>query len=280
MNRNRDLTIRSLAALLALAAAPGCVAPALQPAPKLDAAPTYAVQPDPLGDQRFTHTLQPLDDAKTVLYLQSFGGGGAGVGLLLGPLGVAANAKAIGANTDADVKLLAGKLPLRPADTYQDVLRELPELAAAAPGAGAVRLTPEVLIVRAKDEVLLFGCTLGVDYTGVGTKWSRTYVYQTGISIPKAQVAQGLAPEQLQALQAELRTGFQTLTALYLDDLHGKAEPVRSVKFKSVYMSPRFTFELVGQELPGPADRRVVRLVLRNGGAITYSFPQAAVEVN
>ncbi len=266
----------SAPALLLVLLASGCVAPQVsRPVPKLDTAPAYAVLPPPVPDEkRFNHMLQPLDDAKLVVYNNNFGGGGAAVGVLFGPLGVAANIKAIKNATTADVALLHGKLPVQPIALFQDVVQATPDLAPAAGGAPAVRLIPEVLVVKTKGELLRFGCTLWVDFTPVGTSWGRTYVFQTAFAAPKEQVAQGLAPEQLQQLEQELRAGYAALAAAYLDDLHGKAEPLRDVTFKSEYVTPRIVLDLLGKELPGPADRLVVRTA-----RVTYSLPRTNVEV-
>ncbi|HVE52127.1 MAG TPA: hypothetical protein VNB23_01955 [Ramlibacter sp.] len=87
-----------VAGLLAACAAPQ---PRVMPARTAIDAP-YALERSPLLDQT-SHTAMHLDRERRILYQQSLGGGGVGVGLLLGPLGVAANIAMIEANTKADV---------------------------------------------------------------------------------------------------------------------------------------------------------------------------------
>ena len=122
--------------------------------------------------------------------------------------------------------------------------------------------------------MLLLGCTLTVDYRPAGLKWVGRYVYQTALKHPKAEVARGLTPAQLKDASAELRAGFQALTTLYLGDLHGKLPPGQDIRFKSSYLSPRQLVELPGQQLPGTADRAVIR-----GTSTMYSFPRGSIEI-
>jgi hypothetical protein len=257
-------------------AASACAAPHYMSVPKQEGIVGHVIAPDPYTKAHFSNTLKPLNDENNVLYRQEFGGGGAALGVLLGPIGVAANAAAIGSATSADVELLKGKLPLDPTALYRDVAKDFPEL--AEPNIDvksvAVRVSPKVLIVKAEGEVLLLGCTLTVDYRPAGLKWVGHYVYQTTLKYAKAEVAQNLTSDQIKRANAELRAGFQALTALYFDDLHGKLPLGHDVRFKSAYLSPRNLFELHGQQLPGTADRAVIR-----GTSATYSFPRAGIEV-
>jgi hypothetical protein len=83
-----------------------------------------------------------------------------------------------------------------------------------------------------------------------------------------------LTPEQLQEADAQLRTGFKVLTALYLDELHGSVGPEKEVRYKSEYVSTRYLMEFRGKELPAPSDRFIVR-----GVGVMYSLPRAYVQV-
>ena len=108
-----------LGALLAVASLVGCGTP-----------PTYKLRPvtgqspgtfslahsKVVEDER--HGTRHLDAAKSIVYSQNFGGGGAALGLLLGPLGVAANISMIDSNTEADAVRLRGKLTLAPRELF------------------------------------------------------------------------------------------------------------------------------------------------------------------
>ena len=94
--------IQAIAASIILTA---CVSvpPPQQPI-KVNLGDSYEIYRAPLLDQT-NHTLQHLNQNKDILYSQTYGGGGAGVGLLLGPLGVAANIKAIESKLSDDIDL-------------------------------------------------------------------------------------------------------------------------------------------------------------------------------
>jgi len=263
--------------LVFILATSACAAPKfLAPPPKLDAMPAHVIiAPHGDDEKRFNLNLQPLDDAKSIIYRQEYGGGGVAVGLMLGAVGVMANRAAIKNETLADVELLKNKLPVRPLALYQDVATEFPELAIPAAHTKAVRIIPEVLVVRTDDEMLLIGCRLIVNYTSVGRPWIAIYTYQTDLKFPKAEVAQGLNPEQATKLRGQLRHGFLSLTGLYLDDVKTQSAPGKIVYFKSAFLTPRIMRSMVGQEQKGPGDRVVLR-----GRRGVLSFPRASVELS
>lgn len=262
---------RRLLALPLLAALAACT-PRFLAVPTHQKEPAHAVAPEADLEARFNHTLQPLDDAKTVLYLQTFGGS-LGVGLLLGPIGVAANIAAVRNKTNEEVTMLKGKLPWSPAAIYAEAAKGRPELASAV-GSGSVRLSPQLLVVRVKDDALLLGCALTVDQRPTGQEWKATYYFQTRQKLPLADAVKGLPAERLLAVEAELRAGFRAVTELYFDDLRGKLGPGKEITYKSEFVTPFTAIEFKGMELPGPADRAVIRAV---GGM--FSLPRELVEV-
>src|SRR5438067_504639 len=252
----------------------GCAAPQLQPVPAMTAAPSYSIGPNPLVEKTFDHMRRPLDEGNSVIYLQSFGGGGVALGALLGPLGVAANMSMIGNNTDADVALLKGKIPLDPRTLFSEVAAEQPALAPASGAGKSVRLTPLLDVVKQESDELWFGCSLLVDYSATGTNWVGKYVYQLPLSYPKADVVRGLSEQQLKDLADQARNGFRALAQLYLDDAAGKLASEREVKFRSAFIWPRFNFELTGKDLPSGAERKNIRIP----GTI-YSLPRDLVQL-
>lgn len=263
---------RLLAVPLLLGLVTACAPPRFLAVPTAAKEPAHVVAPEADLETRLGSSLQPLDDARTVLYLQTYGGS-VGVGLLLGPFGVAANAAAMGNKTKEEAALLKGKLPWDPAALYAEVAKGRPELSGTGDKA-AVRVSPQLLVVKTEGDVLLLGCALQVDHRPAGQEWKATYLYQTRQRFPLAEAAKGLAPAQLQAAEAELRAGFQALTALYFDDLRGKLGPGKDVTYKSDFVTPRFVIEWKGKEVPGPGDRVVLRAV----GAM-LSLPRDAVQV-
>lgn len=251
-----------------------CVAPQMLAVPAITPPASHSVGTHPLVEKNFNHMLRALDDKNSILYLQSFGGGGVGLGLL-GPFGVAANISMIEKNTDADVALLKGKIPLDPQAIFSEISGEYPTLTSGATLHKSVRITPLIDVIRQENEQLLFGCSILVDYTPIGTNWVGKYVYQFSLEYSKNDIAQGLSPDQHRALSDQAKTGFRMLANLYLDDMSGKLPSRRDLKFKSTFISPRFGIEMAGQEVSNDGERITIRSV----GAV-YSFPKSLVHVS
>lgn len=257
MKKIRSRLFGIVAVVLSLGA---CAAPPMLTVPIVTPAPSYSVGPNPLVEKSFDHTSRPLDDKNSVVYLQSFGGGGTALGLL-GPFGVAANISMIKNNTDADVALLKGKISLDPQAIFAEIFREYPALINGTDKNKSVRLTPLVNVVKQENEQLLFGCSILVDYTSTGTSWVGRYMYQIPLEYSKTDVAKGLSSDQNKMLIDQVKKGFRALARLYLDDVNGGLPSKRDIKFKSKFVSPRFAFELVGQELRSDGKRVEIRSV-------------------
>jgi hypothetical protein len=265
-------------ALLALALITGCASgpPPMQAKPPALTASRHALAPEPGIEKTYSHVLKPLDDKGGILYVQNYGGGGVGLGLLLGPLGVAANIAAIEKNTNDDLAVLKGKFSLDPIALTQAAVAERPEFAPNAGTQAATRLSPVVQIVRDEAGRLLVGCILNVAGTSTERAWRGRYVYQTSVVLDKADVARsGLSDSQRRQLDQAVAEGFKALVQLYADDSMGKLEGGKEVAFTSEYVTPRFSFELRGQSLAAPADR----LQVRSFNAV-YSLPRAMVKLS
>lgn len=254
----------TLASLAGCAGTPTYLAPPTAPAGS-------ALAAEGLPQYLANHTVAFLDDTRHVQYVQNFGGGGVGVGVMFGPLGVLANAKAIESNTVADTAALTGKFPVDPVATLRAVAAETGF--ALDGGAGAMQLTPYLLIVRSEDERLLFGSGLLAQRAG-DAPWRGVYLHQLAFTTTKADAALGLSAEQRATLDAQLRDGLATALALYRADLAGALAAAGQVRFVSDFVSPRFRFELLGQRLPSDDGA----LVVRTYDAV-YSLPLGAVTV-
>jgi len=265
MSRTAPLALLALA----IASLAGCAgAPVYLAAPSAPAG--HALAAEGLTDHQ-VHTVSYLDLTRHTQYLQNFGGGGVGVGLMLGPLGVLANAKAIESNTAADTAALFGKFEVA-------AVAELRAVAEAAGfaldgGAAADRITPYLLVVRTEGEQLCFGSALLVQRAGAAP-WRGVYLRQLGFTVAKAEAEKGLADAARAALQREARAGFAVALDLYRADLAGALVAQGEVRFQSDFVSPRFRFELLGQRLPTHDGS----LVVRTYDAV-YSLPPGAVTV-
>lgn len=247
----------------------GCTTLKYQSAPPVSSDTQFVV-----GKSTLLSTLDSLNDSGDILYFQNFGGGGVGVGLLLGPIGVAANAAAIKSNTKKDVDLLSGKIDLSPVDLFENAARTSSfDLKEDLPQAAAI--TPYVYITKVGDEKLLFASAMIVE-TSPGEKesWIGKYMYQTDFEVNKDAIGGGLSKEIEDELRMEILAGFNYLLSLFVQDAQGVLLIENSVKFKSNFVSPRFDFQMLGDTLATQSERVDIRTV----GAI-YSLPKVSVEV-
>ncbi|WP_228730120.1 hypothetical protein [Shewanella sedimentimangrovi] len=219
-------------------------------------------------------TLMHLNDAQDILYQQNFGGGGMTVGLLFGPLGVAANAAAISSATEEDVKLLKGKLDFDPKTLFtQAVQGQGQTLTDTDPQ--ALSLSPYIYVTKTDEEQLLIGTALIVEtHPGQKSNWVGKYMYQTELKMAKADMADGISEAEHASLQQALTQGFDELVQLFLAERQGGIKTEQAITFVSDFVSPRFKFEMVGDQLAADADRVNIRTV---GGV--YSLPKDAVEL-
>lgn len=269
------MTFARLLLVATLAALAGCAG-----------VPQYLAQP-PAHDAAYklgrsaqldfeAHTMVFLDDARRTRFVQNFGGGGAGVGVMFGPLGVLANAAAIKSTTKEDSALLRGKLGL-------DVQREF-EAAALAAGFRADAAVdqapvaaPYLEVVRIDDQRFALGAVLVVELGVSRGNWRGVYQSQMDTVLTRADVAATLAPEHQAALAAELRQAFAGVIALARADVDG-ALPVAvdEVTFKSDYLTPRIVFELPAQRL----ETRDGRVLLRTAySVVSLPVDQVTIEV-
>ena len=173
---SRALSVMAMAMLLAACAAPPKFL-AVQPKPAEGAG--YVLARSPRLDET-SHLVGHLDADKNIVYTQNFGGGGVGLGLLLGPLGVAANIGMIDSETKKDIASLYGRVDLKPAETFRRaaLARGLPLALTAAPGAG--RLTPYVLVTRIENDRVLIAAALLIEHGAPPQQWTGRYLVRCG----------------------------------------------------------------------------------------------------
>lgn len=220
------------------------------------------------------HTLMHLNDGKDILYQQNFGGGGAAVGILLGPIGVAANIAAIQSNTEDDVEVLKGKITVDPKVIFKKSSEKI-GLTLNENSATSVSVSPYIIVSKTENEQLLLGAAMIVE-TAPGKKdnWVGKYMYQTSVKVSKSSISDGVDAEESKLIETSLSDGFEKIVALYLEDRKGTLITQNPVTFTSDFVSPRFKFEMVGDLIPSAESRVNIRTV----GAV-YSLPKDAVEV-
>ncbi len=251
-----------LGALLAVASLVGCGTP-----------PTYKLRPvtgqspgtfslahsKAVEDER--HAVRHLDAAKSIVYSQNFGGGGAALGLLLGPLGVAANASMIDSNTEADAVRLRGKLTLAPRELFlaaatQHGLEVVDDAAAGA--AGRTLATPYLFVSKTDNDRLLTAAAVRLEYGQGADQWSGVYMYQLPSSYQLDDLAR-LTPEMQARLGTEVALGFSALAAFIAkeapqQDGQAKGGTEKDFSYKSDLLTPRIEIEMNGRFIARSGD--------------------------
>lgn len=220
--------------------------------------------------QQTNHMTQHLNAEKSIVYSQGFGGGGAGLGLLLGPLGVAANVAMIESNTKADTQKLFGKVPVDPVQSLNKAakgrqLEFLPSTVAPS------NLTPYLHIVKTTETTLSIATALVYES---GSKVPAKYVFQLPETYTVEQLS-GLDAGGSTMLQNSVDVGFNRLLAFFIKDVGDKPAEEQQIQFKSSFVSPRFEFELMGAVAEKNDDVTWIRTV----GAV-YGLQKAAVSVS
>lgn len=251
-----------LGALLAVASLVGCGTP-----------PTYKLRPvtgqspgtfslahsKAVEDER--HAVRHLDAAKSIVYSQNFGGGGAALGLLLGPLGVAANASMIDSNTEADAVRLRGKLTLAPRELFlaaatQQGLEVVDDAAAGVPG--RTLATPYLFVSKTDNDRLLTAAAVRLEYGQGADQWSGVYMYQLPSSYQLDDLAR-LTPEMQARLGTEAAQGFSALAAFIAkeapqQDGQPKGGTEKDFSYKSDLLTPRIEIEMNGRFIARSGD--------------------------
>ncbi len=197
------------------------------------------------------HMVGHLDADKNIVYSQAQGGGGAAVGILLGPLGVLANVKMIESKTKSDVAVLVNKLNIKPATLFADAARKGGLKIGGAQQ--AARLSPYVFVSKIGDDRLLVLAALMVEQTAIPEKWTGKYMFQTARAYTLAQLS-SLDANGSRELNDALSVGFARLVEHVRDEKPGQAELERKIAYKSRMIFPGADLDLPGSLIADEAD--------------------------
>jgi hypothetical protein len=271
--------------VLSLLPALGCVvllagcATAMQPyQPAQQIAATtdkYTLGTAPVPDD-YMHRF--IDTKHSELYMQNQGGGGAAVGVLLGPIGVLANVAAIKKQTETDSTLLQNKLPIDVQHLFVTSMAGAPTVARVEGNATAPSLAPLLYVVKLDDAHIRFASLVYVKSAFDGKPWSRQYVYELPDSYGKDELARGLSANQLARLAADAEAGFQWIAATYLSDVSGTFHPQQKSVIHSDFVTPRFQIAYNGYRFD-PGAGRVGFVMGRSASSTIYSLPDDAATV-
>jgi hypothetical protein len=203
-----------------------------------------------------TPTLDHLDSEKDIVYMQEFGGGGVGLGLLAGPIGVAANVAMVNAQTESDAALLRDKIGIKPRQVFLSRAQGKALKIAETPGTGGAKIIPYLYVAKTENDQMLLAAALVIEQGEGASKWTGTYMYQLPEKYGKQQLA-NLDATQRQRLGGDLALGFDAL----IDYITHEQPPVaeRFIRFKSDFLSPRFSFEQPGALISQSDDMAWVR---------------------
>lgn len=246
--------MRALLTLLFATTLVGC---ASTPAPLLTPRAAAATEPLTLQKsellQQTNHSTRHLNADKTIVFTQNFGGGGAGLGLLLGPIGVAANIAMIEKATQADAKQLSDKLRVNPWESFKQAWpAEAPGLAAAK-SEHAPSIAPYLYVVRVDEQRLQLAAAFLVEQGQGAGKWTGRYLFQLPGSYT-VEALSSLDEARTNALQQEMVGGFKALARFYLGDRQEALATEPKMLFKSSFVTPRFEFEMLGALAQEQAD--------------------------
>ena len=218
------------------------------------------------------HMVRPLNASNSIVYEQQFGGGGVGLGLMLGPLGVAANVAAIKKRTETESQTLFDKVALDPVALLASLLEEAAISRASETSPTTFTMKPYVRIVSEGNENVWIAA--GIDVSDSALPWTGKYLAQLAGEWPRSELAEGLSPDRSHELEGQVKAALREALHLYIDDAAGKLKSTDKVNFTAPFMSPRIKFQLYGMVLPSDEAHKVFRSI---GGI--FSFPAGQAEV-
>lgn len=246
--------------------------PPIQQPLKISASEVSGIYRSPLLD-RTDHTLQHLNSSKDVLYSQNYGGGGVGVGVLLGPLGVAANMKAIESNTMKDVGVLKNSLNIKPLDNFIKAAGKSNLAIKVGAVGGVTKFDPYVLIEKTEGDVIMLASALMVEEAGSAGKIQYKYLVQLPKTYSIAELSK-LSAENIRELDGLIEDGFSSLIARIQSESSANLQAEESVTVISEFLTPRFKFEMAGSLIEQNSSYSWVRVI---GGI--YGVRNADIQV-
>jgi hypothetical protein len=210
----------------------------------------------PILDQT-NHTVQYLNKDKDILYYQTYGGGGAGLGLLAGPFGVVANIKMIESATMKDVTVLNEKLGVSISDLFGKAAEANDYVMSASDSTSGIRINPYLLVEKTEGEQLMLASVLLVD---TSAKFPNKYVVQLPVQYGVEQLS-SLSEDERANLERLVVDGFASLLNRLKAETTVDVALEKKIKVKSEFLSPRFNFEMPASLIEIEGDLVWVRMI-------------------
>lgn len=190
-------------------------------------------------------TAQFVDAEHEILYSQTFGGGGLGLGLLLGPLGGLANASMVESKTMSEASSLKGKIQISPTEIFQNEAKKLGLSVSEGPSDSDLRVKPYLRISKTTETAVHLTASLVVE-KGVGAnKWTGRYFYQLPGDYTILKLTQ-LESSGVDAIRSSTQAAYRNLLTFISRESASSAQTEKKILFKSPYLTPRFEFEQAG----------------------------------
>jgi hypothetical protein len=205
------------------------------------------------------HMTQHVDRNRNILYFQNFGGGGAGLGLLLGPVGVAANMAMIESATKQEAEQLRDKIAIDPPAVFSAAAKRAGTAVQTSPSTDAPPASPYLYVAKTDPETLVIAAGLLVESGDPSVPWARKYILQLPGSYTLLALS-ALDQQGASRLARELEDGYVALLRRLPAESADSIEKEPPVKIKSALITPRFEYELLGRLAAEDADVVWVRL--------------------
>ena len=220
--------------------------------PRTSAPAGYTLAQSPLVSET-NYMTQHLDQDRSVVYFQNYGGGGLGLGVLLGPFGLAASMSTIENVTKKDVLQLKDKLDVRPKELFAEAARQKGVDVSSDPAAFRPRITPYLHVSKTEGDALLVSSALLAEQGAGSTQWSGRYMYQLPLKYTVSELGH-LDAQGAQVLRAAAFDGFARLIAHVDGERPERVGQEKRIVFRSDLVSPRFDYELLGMLISDDSD--------------------------
>ncbi len=227
--------------------------PQMQTPPKTPLNDTVSIYREAALD-RVDHVGQHLNGKKDIMYIQNFGGGGVGLGLLAGPLGVAANIKMIKNRTLEEVGKLKDKLPFDVSSMFSESLgRNNITIKSDA----SFKVNPYILVERINEKQISIAAAAFIDNQ---PNIPGKYLAQLP-DLYNLETLSNLSDSQLTKINADLSHGFDEIIQMMKKESSADVLAEKKVLVKSEFLSPRIMFEIQANVIEETNDSLWIRTV-------------------
>ncbi|MDB5859617.1 MAG: hypothetical protein JWQ76_3306 [Ramlibacter sp.] len=206
-----------------------------------------------------SHVSGHLDDDRRIVYFQTEGGGGVGLGLLLGPLGVMANVSLIEARTKADIDQMRGKLGIDVKSAFVQAAANAGFALGDSANASQPRITPYLHVRKLEGDTLRVSAAILVEQGEGAQKWTGRYVFElpglhslAALSSTDTQRATGMA--------TAVGEGYVRLLRRLVAESPQQLAKERLIDFKVGWQPPAYGFERQGMLVAEEQDVVWIRL--------------------